>query len=863
MANTSGAAAVCAICLGDLGHGQALIKAECSHVFHLRCVSNNATQGRRDCPLCMATWRDVPVIQPSVTGPYADDDPVAESGIQPAQAGSGVGAADAGTVTLKTHCERPAVPRGASRDRFAVLVNATAPGAAAAEAMRAPLDLVTVLDVSGSMTGNKLELVKQAMEFVIDNLGPADRLSVVSFSDKAKRNMRFTCMSADGKASAKLAVKSLTAGGSTNIRKALHMASEAADEVTQLVSVRCTYTDTATGRAADVAGEDAVVWRPVELLDGDDELSMEVERERVRVAAVEDMAAARAAADRGDRPEARRCMKVGLLSLKRSAAFVAGDEECDEMVEDLEDIEDGMEDEVAYQKFGHARLLGGINTHQMQRASFAGAKARRSFQTRAMECAVKRSKRPAVPRGASRDGFAVLVHATVPGAAAAEAPRAPLDLVTVLDVSGSMTGNKLKLVKQAMGFVIDNLGPADRLSVVSFSHDAKRQIRFTRMSADGKASAKLAVKSLAARGSTNIRKGLDVACQVLAGRRYRNAVTSIILLSDGQDTCGNRGVDLMPPSLRGTVGGNKPGPVHTFGFGTDHDAAAMHAIAETTRGTFSYIVNHEVVQDSFAQCIGGLLSVAMQNVRLDVACVHPGVHFREVKSGVYESRVGADGRAATVEVGDLYADEVRRFLIFVDVPAAEDAEEVTQLIRARCTYTDTATGQAAYVAGEDAVVRRPVELLDGDDVLSMEVERERVRVAAAEDMASARAAADRGDRLEALRYIQIRRAALKKSAAFVAGDEECDELEEDLHGMEVGMEDDLAYKKFGHARLLGGINTHRMQRASFAGGKTRKAFETTSMRCMVKKSREARLQQQDESASAPAPRPSKKERKHK
>ncbi|TVU31084.1 hypothetical protein EJB05_22753, partial [Eragrostis curvula] len=588
MANPSSATAdVCAICLSDLGRGQTLITAECSHVFHLRCISENVSHGRRDCPLCKATWRDVPVVEPA--GPYADDEPIAEPGVQQHQAQPAVEAGT--TVTLKTHCERPAVPRAASRDGFAVLVRATAPGATA------------------------------------------------------------------------------------------------------------------------------------------------------------------------------------------------------------EDAE-------------------------------------------------------------------------------APAPRAPLDLVTVLDVSGSMDGNKLDLVKQAMGFVVDNLGPADRLSVVSFSNDAQREIRLTRMSADGKEAAKRAVEALVAGGGTNIRKGLDVAAQVLAARRYTNAVTSVILLSDGKDNCNNRGVNLMPPSLRGGHGAGAA-TVHTFGFGTDHDAAAMHAIAEATRGTFSYIVNHEVVQDSFAQCIGGLLSVAMQAARLDVACAHPGVRVREVKSGLYENHVDADGRAASVQVGDLYADEVRRFLFFVDVPASDEAaaeeEEVTnKLLTVRCTYTDAATARVVDVAGEDAVVRRPVELLDGDDQPSVEVERERVRVAAAEDMAAAREAAERGDREGALHRLRVGHAAVLECAigyAAYGGDEddedEClDELEQDMDEMQSFMVDEEAYEEEGRARLLSGVRSHQMQRASFQGGKaTRKSsFQTKAMKSMVTLSAKSRRKQQpEESSSAPA----KRRRKHK
>ncbi|KAF2299751.1 hypothetical protein GH714_003058 [Hevea brasiliensis] len=54
--------------------------------------------------------------------------------------------------------------------------------------------------------------------------------------------------------------------------------------------------------------------------------------------------------------------------------------------------------------------------------------------------------------------------------------RPGLDLVAVLDVSGSMKGEKIAKVKTAMLFVIKKLSPIDRLSVVTFSKDAARQL---------------------------------------------------------------------------------------------------------------------------------------------------------------------------------------------------------------------------------------------------------------------------------------------------------------------------------------------------------------------------------------------------
>jgi Mg-chelatase subunit ChlD len=46
---------------------------------------------------------------------------------------------------------------------------------------RSPLDLIAVVDRSGSMTGAKIALVQQALKYLLTQLTPRDRLSVISF----------------------------------------------------------------------------------------------------------------------------------------------------------------------------------------------------------------------------------------------------------------------------------------------------------------------------------------------------------------------------------------------------------------------------------------------------------------------------------------------------------------------------------------------------------------------------------------------------------------------------------------------------------------------------------------------------------
>ncbi|KAJ6432874.1 hypothetical protein OIU84_019998 [Salix udensis] len=190
----------------------------------------------------------------------------------------------------------------------------------------------------------------------------------------------------------------------------------------------------------------------------------------------------------------------------------------------------------------------------------------------------------------SYDNFTVLVHIKAASTVArlnprgnqailpqpSQTPRAPVDLVTVLDISGSMAGTKLALLKRAMGFVIQNLGSNDRLSVIAFSSTARRLFPLRRMSDTGRQHALQAVNSLVANGGTNIAEGLRKGAKVMEDRREKNPVASIILLSDGQDTytvSGNGGNQsqpnyqlLLPLSIHGGDNAGFQIPVHAFGF---------------------------------------------------------------------------------------------------------------------------------------------------------------------------------------------------------------------------------------------------------------------------------------------------------
>ncbi|RDX57737.1 hypothetical protein CR513_62998 [Mucuna pruriens] len=466
----------------------------------------------------------------------------------------------------------------------------------------------------------------------------------------------------------------------------------------------------------------------------------------------------------------------------------------------------------------------------------------------------------AIPKSASHDAFAVLIHLKAPHSGRkqnigenntgspppVEKSRASVDLVTVLDVSGSMAGTKLALLKRAMGFVIQNLGPSDRLSVIAFSSTARRIFPLRQMTDTGRQQALQAVNSLVSNGGTNIAEGLRKGAKVFADRRWKNSVSSIILLSDGQDTytvrpnVGTEYQSLVPNSIHRNNGMGMQIPVHAFGFGTDHDATSMHAISEISGGTFSFIEAEDVIQDAFAQCIGGLLSVVVQELQVEVRCVHPHLQLSSVKAGSYQTSLMANARLASITVGDLYAEEERDFLVTVNVPVDKSSDEMSLLI-VRGLYRDPITKEMVDLEEASEVkIQRP-DVTSGELVMSMEVDRQRNRLRAAEAMAEARVAAERSDLSTAVSVLDSCHKALSETVSAQAGDRLCVALSAELKEMQERMANQRIYEQSGRAYVLSGLSSHSWQRATARGDSTDstslvQAYQTPSMVDMVTRS---------------------------
>ena len=89
---------------------------------------------------------------------------------------------------------------------------------------RPPLDLAVAIDKSGSMAGERFDLVRAAIEESLAFLTEDDRMAIVTYGSSAKLVQRSIRMDTSGKDKIRAELEALTSGGSTNMEEGMERA---------------------------------------------------------------------------------------------------------------------------------------------------------------------------------------------------------------------------------------------------------------------------------------------------------------------------------------------------------------------------------------------------------------------------------------------------------------------------------------------------------------------------------------------------------------------------------------------------------------------------------------------------------------
>ncbi|KAM3144372.1 hypothetical protein pb186bvf_003536 [Paramecium bursaria] len=189
-----------------------------------------------------------------------------------------------------------------------------------------------------------------------------------------------------------------------------------------------------------------------------------------------------------------------------------------------------------------------------------------------------------------------------------------VDLFCVIDRSGSMFGDKIQNCQNSLLCLLEYLTPQDRLCLIQFDSYGKRLTPLKCVTDANKHYFRQVIKSIEAEGNDIISNGIDVALKQMRERKYKNDVTSIFLLSDGQDYSAK---ELVPAQLNKL---KDPITLHTFGFGSDHDPQLLTFLASLRNGNFYFINRLDLLAEFFIDALGSVVSTVATNVQISFKC---------------------------------------------------------------------------------------------------------------------------------------------------------------------------------------------------------------------------------------------------
>ncbi|EGD81075.1 hypothetical protein PTSG_11020 [Salpingoeca rosetta] len=299
-------------------------------------------------------------------------------------------------------------------------------------------------------------------------------------------------------------------------------------------------------------------------------------------------------------------------------------------------------------------------------------------------------------------------HVQAPEYQGEEAARGAVDIVAVIDVSGSMSGSKLDLAKATLEFLIKNLSQTDHMGLVVYHSDVSVAFPLTRMDAEGKRTATAALSTLRAQRCTNLSGGLFKGIEMMQGReRSAASVSSVLLMTDGIANEGVRGPNLIT-ATRQLMGDNPSYSLYTFGYGSNHEEELLKDLSEVGNGMYYYIENNDTIPESFGDCLGGLLSVVGQNVKVTITTQN-GAKITTLHTQ-RQHTVSSDRTRAEIQLGDIQAEEQRDLLVELDIPPLELPQPDKN---DRTTTTTTTTAAAVHNNDDD---EDEDDEGDGDDV---------------------------------------------------------------------------------------------------------------------------------------------------
>jgi Ca-activated chloride channel family protein len=237
-----------------------------------------------------------------------------------------------------------------------------------------------------------------------------------------------------------------------------------------------------------------------------------------------------------------------------------------------------------------------------------------------------------------------------------------VDMVIVLDRSGSMQGRKIEDARQAVLMLLSNLSPKDRFALVTYSDGVQHVSPLNKVTENHREQLETLIHRITASGGTNLGAGLQAAINLLASVAENKNARKVILISDG---LANKGI--TDPDRLGAMAGvavKKEFVVSTVGIGNNFNELLMTTIADRGAGNYYYLENPMAFAEVFQKELFFSKATMAANVSISFP-LNNGISL--VNAAGYP--IKNQNNHAVFHPGDLRAGQTRKLFLTLQVPS--------------------------------------------------------------------------------------------------------------------------------------------------------------------------------------------------
>jgi len=279
----------------------------------------------------------------------------------------------------------------------------------------------------------------------------------------------------------------------------------------------------------------------------------------------------------------------------------------------------------------------------------------------------------------------------------------PVDVVVVVPISSSMQGVKINLVRDALRFMVNNLGERDRMGLVTFGSGGGGVpiVGMTTKAWPGWSNVLASIKPVGQKSHrADVVEGANVAMDLLMQRKFNNPIATIMLISDAS-TADADSVDFVVSRAEAAKIS-----MHSFGLGMTHKPDTMIELSTRTKASYTYVKDWMMLRECLAGCLGSVQTLSHQNVKLKLKLPEGSpAKFHKI-SGALQITKRATGRDAEASLGDLRFGDKRDILVqLVILPDNSSQEQLPQ-----DTWDSIVSGLEALGGPVDAEDQRSVSV---------------------------------------------------------------------------------------------------------------------------------------------------------